>query len=197
LVFFLAQCLPFDHEEFVNPYVQIFLRPPVDQKLRQTSVQPETINPIWNEYFKFGVANETVFKTTKTLYFYIYNYAHSSRPECIGEAQIRLTPQTIHGCDLWCPINKQRAVRKIISFFHIRRQLIILKKHRTVLYIWRIFYFLTSIMLLSVFFCSLKEDEYLGELLVSLTYLAQAERLNVGIIEARNLKALSMHTEAG
>jgi len=27
--------------------------------------------------------------------------------------------------------------------------------------------------------------------------LAQAERLNVGIIEARNLKALSMHIEAG
>jgi hypothetical protein len=42
-----------------------------------------------------------------------------------------------------------------------------------------------------------QEDEYLGELLVSLTYLAQAERLNVGIIEARNLKALSMHIEAG
>ncbi|CAF0724677.1 unnamed protein product [Adineta steineri] len=144
-----AQCLPSESEELVNPYVKIYLRPPVDQKLRQTSVQPQTINPIWNEYFKFGVANETVFKTTKTLYFYIYNYAHSSRPECIGEAQIRLTPQTMHGCDLWCPINKQR-----------------------------------------------EEDEYLGELLVSLTYLAQAERLNVGIIEARNLKALSMHIEA-
>ncbi|CAF0752931.1 unnamed protein product [Adineta ricciae] len=144
-----AQYLPFDDAEFVNPYVKLYLRPPVDQKLRQTSVQPQTINPIWNEYFKFGVANETVFKTNKTLFFYIYNYAHSSRPECIGEAQVRLTPQTIHGCDLWCTINKQRA-----------------------------------------------EDEYLGELLVSLTYLAQAERLNVGIIEARNLKALSMHIEA-
>jgi hypothetical protein len=48
----------------------------------------------------------------------------------------------------------------------------------------------------SIYFFS-KEDEYLGELLVSLTYLAQAERLNVGIIEARNLKALSMHIEAG
>lgn len=43
----------------------------------------------------------------------------------------------------------------------------------------------------------MQEDEYLGELLVSLTYLPQAERLNVGIIEARNLKALSMHVEAG
>ncbi len=146
--------------------MKIYLRPPVDQKLRQTSVQPQTINPIWDEYFKFGVAHETIFKTAKTLYFYIYNYAHSSRPECVGEAQIRLTPPTIHGSDLWCTINKQRAVRKQnsdskeISF-------------------------------------SLKEDEYLGELLVSLTYLAQAERLNVGIIEARNLKALSMHIEAG
>ncbi len=56
------------------------------------------------------------------------------------------------------------------------------------MYILGKFYFL--------FFVS-KEDEYLGELLVSLTYLAQAERLNVGIIEARNLKALSMHIEAG
>ncbi len=37
----------------------------------------------------------------------------------------------------------------------------------------------------------------MGELLVSLTYLQQAERLNVGIIEARNLKALSMQLEAG
>ncbi|CAF4528495.1 unnamed protein product [Rotaria sp. Silwood1] len=145
-----AQYLPFERVDFANPYVKLYLRPPVDQKLRQTSVQPQTTNPIWNEYFKFGVANETVFKTTKTLCFYVYSYAHSSRPECVGEAQIRLTPQTIQGRDLWLTINKQRA-----------------------------------------------EDEYLGELLVSLTYLAQAERLNVGIIEARNLKALSMHLEAG
>lgn len=34
-------------------------------------------------------------------------------------------------------------------------------------------------------------------MLVSLTYLPQAERLNVGIIEGRNLKALFMHLEAG
>lgn len=58
--------------------------------------------------------------------------------------------------------------------------------------------FLTLIMFLFFSFAIfLQEDEYLGELLVSLTYLAQAERLNVGIIEARNLKALSMHLEAG
>ncbi len=196
MFFFLAQCLPFDHEEFANPYVQIYLRPPVDQKLRQTSVQPETINPIWNEYFKFGVANETVFKTTKTLYFYIYNYAHSSRPECIGEAQIRLTPQTIHGCDLWCPINKQRAVRKIIFFSHQRKIDYFKEAQNRALYLEDIsFSYINHASIL--FFCSSKEDEYLGELLVSLTYLAQAERLNVGIIEARNLKALSMHIEAG
>ncbi|UJR13743.1 hypothetical protein I4U23_000753 [Adineta vaga] len=145
-----ARCLPVEREDLSNPYVKIYLRPPIDQKLRQTSVQTTTINPIWNECFKFGVTNETVLKSTKTLYFYIYNYAHSSRPECIGEAQLRLTSQTLRANDdLWCTINKQRA-----------------------------------------------EDEYLGELLVSLTYLPQAERLNVGIIEGRNLKALSMHLEA-
>jgi hypothetical protein len=58
-----------------------------------------------------------VFKTIKTLYFYIYNYAHSSRPECIGEAQLRLTQATLHaGGDVWCTINKQRAVRLYILF---------------------------------------------------------------------------------
>jgi len=113
LVFFLlAQCVPIEHEELANPYVKIYLRPPIDQKLRQTSVQPQTKNPIWNEYFKFVVPNEIVFKTTKILYFYIYNYAHSSRPECIGEAQLPLTPQTLNtGGDLWCSVSKQRAVR--------------------------------------------------------------------------------------
>ncbi len=112
---FLAQHLPMEREEFSNPYVKIYLRPPIDQKLRQTSVQPTTINPIWNEYFKFGVTNETILKTTKTLYFYIYNYAHSSRPECIGEAQLRLTSETLRAQgDLWCTISKQRAVRYIL-----------------------------------------------------------------------------------
>lgn len=96
--------------------MKIYLRPPIDQKLRQTSVQPTTANPVWNEYFKFGVTNETVLKTTKTLYFYIYNYAHSSRPECIGEAQLRLTPQTLRAdSDIWCTINKQRAVGARLS----------------------------------------------------------------------------------
>ena len=42
---------------------------PVDQKLRQTSVQPQTMNPIWDEYFKFGVAHETMFKTAKRCIF--------------------------------------------------------------------------------------------------------------------------------
>lgn len=106
-----------DREEWTNPYVKIYLRPPIDQKLRQTSVQPQTINPIWNEYFKFGVSSGTGFKTSRTLHFYIYNYAHSSRPECIGEGQIRLTPETIHNFgDLWCNINKQRAVSDELTF---------------------------------------------------------------------------------
>jgi Ca2+-dependent lipid-binding protein len=106
-----------EREECTNPYVKIYLRPPIDQKLRQTSVQPQTINPVWNEYFKFGVSNGTGFKTSRTLHFYIYNYAHSSRPECIGEGQVRLTPQTIHNVgDLWCNISKQRAVRHELTF---------------------------------------------------------------------------------
>lgn len=113
-MFILAQCLPIEREDLANPYVKIYLRPPIDQKLRQTSVQPQTINPIWNEYFKFNLINEKGSKTTKTLYFYIYNYAHSSRPECIGEAQLRLITQTLHtGGDIWCSISKQRAVRDI------------------------------------------------------------------------------------
>jgi Ca2+-dependent lipid-binding protein len=88
-------------------------------------VQHQTINPIWNEYFKFNVTNEAVFKTTKTLYFYIYNYAHSSRPECIGEAQLRLTSQTLHtGGDLWCSISKQRAVKKK-KFSKIRKTFVV------------------------------------------------------------------------
>lgn len=103
-----------DFEELANPYVKIYLRPPIDQKLRQTSVQPQTINPVWDEYFKFSVTPETMTKTTKTLQFYVYNYAHSSRPECVGEAQLRLSSQILHGCDLWCPINKQRAVSIIL-----------------------------------------------------------------------------------
>ena len=110
----LAQYLPLDSIEFANPYVKLYLHPPVDRKLRQTSVQPQTINPIWNEYFKFNVANETAFKITKTLYFYIYSYAHSSRSECVGKAQMHLTSETIHGGDLWCAINKQRAVIEIV-----------------------------------------------------------------------------------
>ena len=100
-----------EREELANPYVKIYLRPPIDQKLRQTSVQPQTINPVWNEYFKFSATNENVFKATKTLHLYVYNYAHSSRPECIGEAQLRLTPQILQTTnDFWCSISKKRAV---------------------------------------------------------------------------------------
>lgn len=105
--------MPHDEQNVLNPYVKVYLRPPIDQKLRQSSVQRKTVNPVWDEYFKFAVSNGNGFKVSRTLHFCIYNYAHSSRPECIGEAQIRLTPQTIHNLgDVWCNIVKQRAVRK-------------------------------------------------------------------------------------
>lgn len=101
-----------EREDLANPYIKIHLRPPIDQKLRQTSVQPQTLNPLWNECFKFAFTKESVLKTVKTLCFYVYNYAHASRPECIGEAQLRLTSQILHnGTDFWCEINKQRAVK--------------------------------------------------------------------------------------
>ncbi|CAF1369584.1 unnamed protein product, partial [Didymodactylos carnosus] len=105
-----AQGLPtLENKEFANPYVKLYLRPPVDQKLRQTSIQRQTINPCWNEYFKFYIDTADQLKS-KTLFLYIYNYEHNSRAEFIGEIQIKLTQSKTNGNDLWCQITKQKSV---------------------------------------------------------------------------------------
>ena len=38
---------------FSDPYIRIAMVPGVDERVRQSSVKRKTLNPFFNEYFKF------------------------------------------------------------------------------------------------------------------------------------------------
>ncbi|XP_070574364.1 synaptotagmin-10-like [Ptychodera flava] len=86
-----------------DPYVKVFLIPDEDRKLRQTQVQRRTLNPVWNETFKFPTTYDEL--QTKTLYFTVYDFDKFSRHDVIGEVKVILREIDVsREVDVWCDL---------------------------------------------------------------------------------------------
>jgi synaptotagmin-1 len=68
-----------------DPYVKLYLLPERKRKY-ETKVHRKTLNPIFNESFKFEVPYGDVM--TKTLVFAVYDYDRFSKHDAIGEVRL-------------------------------------------------------------------------------------------------------------
>lgn len=94
---------------FSDPYIKLFLYPEVDERMRQSSVRRRTLNPFFNEFFKFPLPYDDL--NDKSLIFQIYNYDKYSRHNILGEVQIHLNSvETSSSVEMWCDIQRQQRV---------------------------------------------------------------------------------------
>lgn len=94
---------------FSDPYMRLYLRPESDNKTRQTSVKKHTLNPVYDEYFKFPVAFEEL--PEKTLHIEAYDFDKFSRHDVIGEVQVHLEQVDVSSSvEVWSDIEKVTEV---------------------------------------------------------------------------------------
>jgi Ca2+-dependent lipid-binding protein len=108
--YFAAQDLPpVDTAGLSDPYVKLVLSPEVDTKLRQTSLKRRTINPVYDEYFKFPVTFEDL--ADRTISFFIYNYDKFSRHDVIGSVSLDLGQVDVStSLEIWSDVQKHEQV---------------------------------------------------------------------------------------
>ncbi|XP_036370712.1 synaptotagmin-6 isoform X2 [Octopus sinensis] len=90
---------------FSDPYIKLFLYPEVDERRRQSSVQRRTLNPFFNEFFKFPIPYEDL--QDKSLIFQVFNYDKFSRHSILGEVNVDLnTVETSSSVEIWSDIQR-------------------------------------------------------------------------------------------
>ncbi|XP_064629150.1 synaptotagmin-6-like isoform X2 [Lineus longissimus] len=96
---------PVDTAGLSDPYVKLVLSPEIDTKLRQTSLKRRTINPVFDEYFKFPVTFEDL--ADRTISFFIYNYDKFSRHDVIGCVSLDLAQVDVStSLEIWSDVQK-------------------------------------------------------------------------------------------
>ncbi|CAL1528914.1 unnamed protein product [Lymnaea stagnalis] len=91
---------------FSDPYIRISLVPCVDERVRQSSVKRRTLNPYFNEYFKFPLDFDDL--KEKTLVFHLYDYDKFSRHTSLGEVEISMANVDVsNSVEMWCDVQKQ------------------------------------------------------------------------------------------
>ncbi|BFZ09576.1 hypothetical protein BsWGS_12614 [Bradybaena similaris] len=94
---------------FGDPYIRISLVPCVDERVRQSSVKRRTLNPYFNEYFKFPLDFDDL--KDKSLMFHLYDYDRFSRHTSVGEVQISMRDVDVsNSVEMWCDIQRQHKV---------------------------------------------------------------------------------------
>lgn len=157
---------PIEEGGFRDPYVRLQLEPEVDTRKRQTAIHRGEAHPYFDQNFKFPVSRDQL--QGKELILQVLDYDRYSHNDIIGEVRI-----SIDDLDL----SKSVEVRKIkiikIAFatFDYNNSL----NQYCDLQIW------------GELIRMKKPPEDRPELLISLTYLPQAERLTFNIMKAKNL----------
>lgn len=154
---------PIEEGGFRDPYVRLQLEPEVDSRKRQTSIHRGEAHPYFDQNFKFPVSRDQL--QGKELILQVLDYDRYSHNDIIGEVRIRIDE---------LDLSKSVEVSKIFFFFGMK--IVGLTEHiRFWIQIWG------DLIRLK------KPPEDRPELLISLTYLPQAERLTFNIMKAKNL----------
>jgi len=152
---------PIEEGGFRDPYVRLMLQPEVDSRKRQTHIHRGESNPYFDQHFKFPVSRDQL--QGKELILQVLDYDRYSHNDIIGEVRI-----SVDGLDL----SKSVEVSNGCGFIKTT------KKNTKSIQIW------------GDLLRTKKPKEDRPELLCSLNYLPQAERLTVVIMKARNLDTL-------
>jgi len=92
-----------------DPFVRVYLLPNTHKELK-TKVIKKTLNPIFNESFKFVVPLVDI--TKKTVVFQVFDWDKISKTDCIGEVQIPLWKLNLSvEADEWKTLHKQTGTK--------------------------------------------------------------------------------------
>ncbi len=93
-----------------DPYVKLSLEPDPERKIKQSNVQRKTLNPTFNESFKFPMTFEETHD--KTLRMNVYDFDKFSRHDAIGEVTIPLADVDVsREVNVWSDLEDPQAVR--------------------------------------------------------------------------------------
>ncbi|XP_022112239.1 synaptotagmin-6-like [Acanthaster planci] len=91
-----------------DPYVKLSLEPDRDKRIKQSNVQRKTLNPTFNERFKFPMTFEET--QAKTLRMNVYDFDKFSRHDAIGEVSITLADLDVsREVDVWSDLEDPQA----------------------------------------------------------------------------------------
>ena len=153
---------PIEEGGFRDPYVRLLLEPEVDKRKRQTLIHRGETNPYFDQHFKFPVSRDQL--QGKELVLQVLDYDRYSHNDIIGEVRV-----SIDELDL----SKSVEVNETI-IVTVKLVTCYLKKKN-------------SFQIWGDLLRTKKPPEDRPELLCSLNYLPQAERLTVVIMKAKNL----------
>ncbi|KAK1161656.1 synaptotagmin-2-like isoform X1 [Acipenser oxyrinchus oxyrinchus] len=139
-----AELLAMDLGGTSDPYVKVYMLPN-KSKTWETKVYRKTLNPVFNETFKFQTPQAEL--NESTIVMQVYDFNRFSKHDIIGELRIPL---------------------KTVDWNHVIEE-------------W---------MELSA--ASKSEHENLGEICFSLRYVPTVSKLNIVILEAKNLKKMDV-----
>eukprot|EP00026_Physarum_polycephalum_P008099 Phypoly_transcript_08177.p1 GENE.Phypoly_transcript_08177~~Phypoly_transcript_08177.p1 ORF type:complete len:299 (+),score=44.93 Phypoly_transcript_08177:569-1465(+) len=109
-----------DANGFSDPYVNIRLWNSPDEQKQRTKIIKKTLNPEWNEHFKFKCRDGL-----ETLEFHLWDHDFLSN-DSLGEAFLNLSsvhPSTLLvGTDLWVPLTGVKSGRLHVAVKGIPRQ---------------------------------------------------------------------------
>ncbi|XP_072165598.1 synaptotagmin-5-like [Diadema setosum] len=91
-----------------DPYVKISLEPDEDRKIKQSTVQRRTLNPVFNEIFKFPTTYEEL--QEKIVRFSVFDFDKFSRHDAIGEVVIRICDVDVsRELDVWSELRSPQS----------------------------------------------------------------------------------------
>ncbi|KAL1232164.1 Synaptotagmin-1 [Trichinella pseudospiralis] len=168
-----------------DPYVKLYLMPEKKKKF-QTQVHRKTLNPVFNETFVFKVPYNEL--PSKTLLFSIYDFDRFGKNDQIGQLQVPL-----NSVDLGEVVRQTRCIQpppltmvrigQPAGLFVFPRSLSHGRSSIT-----------TCSETPSTGQLSMKttEENRLGEVCLALRYVPNKSKLNVVVMEAKNLKKMDV-----